>query len=114
MDSTLWQIPLECPLRIRYGLVQEFTVVGRCVGQNRIGIFVEADEEIQTFSDYRAVRQFIPYSSLITVEIKSADEGAQIAARVARGKERRDQVARELEDLLGSEEGDDRPDEPVE
>jgi hypothetical protein len=102
MAPTRWQVPLNVPLRLRYGRAQEFTVRCRCVRQNDIGITIKPDDEVQTFSEYRAVMLFVPYGAMIEVEVLSAAEGEQERARVLRGQERRDLVERELKDLLES------------
>jgi hypothetical protein len=112
MAATPWQVPLDTPLRLRYGRAQEFTVRCRCVRQNDIGITIRPDDEVQTFSEYRAAMLFIPYGSLVSVEVLTADQGDEERARVLRGQERRELVQRELQDLLGSG-GEPPPAEPA-
>ena len=100
MAAGRWQIPQGRPLRIRFGLKQEFVLEGRCLAQNEMGLMIEPLTEIQTFSDFRAVRQFIPYASLIEIKVLSQRESAGVKESRKRKDSRREQVALELEGIL--------------
>ena len=67
---------------------------------------------IMTFSTYEATQQFIPYSSVIEIEIVSGRQEQRRVQVSEEGERRRSKVQEELDTLLGVDrpEGEDSED----
>jgi hypothetical protein len=100
-QSESWQLPRDRMLKVRFGRTKVFEVVGRCLKQNQAGIVLEASSETDVYAGFAPVQQFVPYGSIIEVEILGEQSAADELQRQHQKVERVSRVQDELAGILG-------------
>jgi len=109
-----WQVPRDRVLKVRFGRTKVFEIVGRCLNQNEAGVVLEASSETDAYAGFAPVRQFVPYGSLIEIEVLGEQSAALELERQSRDVQRTSRVQDELAGILGQAASREAEDEDVE